>query len=375
MKRILFTVTNDLTCDQRMQRICASLSGDGYEVVLAGRRLGSSGPLLPFPFRQKRIFCIFTAGFLFYAEYNIRLFFWLLFQKADILCAIDLDTILPVFLVSGLLQKTRVYDAHELFTEQKEIITRPLIHRCWLGIEKFLVPRFLNGYTVNDFIAGELKKRYGVNYAVIRNLPLKSCIPRGETVEKFIIYQGAVNEGRSFETLLPAMKHVEIKLKIYGNGNYFEKVKSMIKELQLEEKVLLMGAVSPEELKQITPDATLAVMLFEKTGLNQIYSLSNRFFDYIMAGVPQICVAYPEYKKINDEYHVALMIDDTCASTIEKAINHLLGAPELCEQLHKNAVIARESLNWQMEEKKLLAFYSSISRSARAAKKGPAENS
>ncbi len=373
MTRIIFTVTNDLTCDQRMQRICASLSGDGYEVVLAGRRLGSSGPLHSYAFRQKRIFCIFTAGFLFYAEYNFRLFFWLLFQKADILCAIDLDTILPVYLVSGLLQRTRVYDAHELFTEQKEIITRPLIHRCWLGIEKFFVPRFLNGYTVNDFIAGELQKRYGVNYAVIRNLPLKKYFPRGGGAERFIIYQGAVNEGRSFETLLPAMKNIGIKLRIYGNGNYFEKVRSMIKELQLEEKVLLMGAVSPDELKHITPDATLAVMLFERTGLNQIYSLSNRFFDYIMAGVPQICVAYPEYKKINDVYQVALMIDDTGTSTIEAAIKHLLGSPELCEQLHKNAVIARETLNWQLEEKKLLAFYSRISRSVKALKNGPAE--
>ena len=183
MKRILFTVTNDLTCDQRMQRICASLSGDGYEVVLAGRRLGSSGPLLPFPFRQKRIFCIFTAGFLFYAEYNIRLFFWLLFQKADILCAIDLDTILPVFLVSGLLQKTRVYDAHELFTEQKEIITRPLIHRCWLGIEKFLVPRFLNGYTVNDLSLGSLRSATGLIMQSSEICPLKAA-SRGERLLK-----------------------------------------------------------------------------------------------------------------------------------------------------------------------------------------------
>ncbi len=226
---------------------------------------------------------------------------------------------------------------------------------------------------MNDFIAGELQKRYGVNYAVIRNLPLKKYFPRGGGAERFIIYQGAVNEGRSFETLLPAMKNIGIKLRIYGNGNYFEKVRSMIKELQLEEKVLLMGAVSPDELKHITPDATLAVMLFERTGLNQIYSLSNRFFDYIMAGVPQICVAYPEYKKINDVYQVALMIDDTGTSTIEAAIKHLLGSPELCEQLHKNAVIARETLNWQLEEKKLLAFYSRISRSVKALKNGPAE--
>ena len=77
-----------------------------------------------------------------------------------------------------------------------------------------------------------------------------------------------------------------------------------------------MGYVIPHELKQITPTAYIAVTLFEQTGLNQYYSLSNRFFDYIMAAVPQVCVDYPEYKTINDKYNIALMIDDTKEETI-----------------------------------------------------------
>ena len=105
-------------------------------------------------------------------------FFWLLFQKIDIVCAIDLDTILPCYFVSVLKKKKRVYDAHELFSEQKEIVTRPAIHKFWLAIEKFTVPKFKRGYTVNNFIAGELKRRYNVDYVVIRNLPaFKSYIP------------------------------------------------------------------------------------------------------------------------------------------------------------------------------------------------------
>ena len=38
---------------------------------------------------------------------------------------------------------------------------------------------------------------------------------------KFIIYQGAVNEGRSFETLIPAMQHVPATLKNLWQRKFF----------------------------------------------------------------------------------------------------------------------------------------------------------
>ncbi|HWB27106.1 MAG TPA: glycosyltransferase [Chitinophagaceae bacterium] len=361
MARIILAVTNDLTYDQRMQRICTSLAGNGYSVLLVGRKLKTSVPVEAKPFTQKRLSCIFTKGFLFYAEYNLRLFFWLLFQKTDILCAIDLDTILPVLAVSSLRNKLRVYDAHELFTEQIEIISRPFIHKVWLRIEKFAVPRFKNGYTVNNFIAGEFARRYGVRYGVVRNLPLfTGDIADAGAGDKFIIYQGAVNEGRCFETLIPAMQDVSAKLIICGNGNFFNQVKQLIKQYEVADKVELKGYVLPAELKAITPTARVAVTLFENTGLNQYHSLGNRFFDYIMAGVPQVCVGYPEYKAVNDIYNIALLIDDTGSKTIATALNKLLNDDVLYALLAANCRKARLTLHWQEEEKKLVEFYSKL---------------
>lgn len=361
MKRIIFTVTNDLNYDQRMQRICTSLAANGFAVTLTGRKLPDSQPLSPQIFFQKRLYCFFTAGFAFYAEYNLRLFFYLLFAKAEVICAIDLDTILACYFASALKGAKKVYDAHELFTEQKEIVTRKTVHRCWLAIEKFAVPKFKNGYTVNEFIAAEFKRRYAVQYKVVRNLPVWIPLPANTSEQpKFIIYQGAVNEGRSFETLIPAMKDVSARLDIYGKGNAFAKVQQLIKEHLLESKVVLHGYVLPSALREITPCAYIAVTLFEKTGLNQFYSLSNRFFDYIMAGVPQLCVNYPEYKTINDVYHIAYMIDDTAETNIAAALHTLLANEELYEQLKRNCVMARERLNWNTEEKILLDFYKTI---------------
>lgn len=371
--KIIFCVTNDLTYDQRMQRICTSVANAGFEVVLVGRELKSSAELPEFKFRGKRLNCWFSKGLAFYAEYNIRLFFFLLFTNAHCLCAIDLDTIVPVYFAAALRNKKRVYDAHELFTEQKEIVTRPTIHKIWLAVERFCVPKFKHGYTVNLFIKEELNRRYGVNYGIVRNIPVK--VESGENKvecgglrveglgdteignQQFIIYQGAVNEGRSFETLIPAMKQVNCKLLICGNGNFFEQTKALIAEHKLQDKIELMGYVSPAELKQLTPTALMGLTLFEKTGLNQYYSLSNRFFDYIMAGIPQVCVGYPEYKAINDEHQIALLIDETDEYTITNAINTLIEDKELYNQLQQNCIKARVVLNWENEAIKLVEFW------------------
>jgi glycosyltransferase involved in cell wall biosynthesis len=360
LPRIIFTVTNDLTYDQRMHRIAGSLAGQGYDVLLVGRKLKTSITAKVQPFLQKRLSCFFTKGFLFYKEYNLRLFIFLLFQKADIICAIDLDTILPVYFVTLLKKQKRVYDAHELFTEQKEIITRPFIHSIWLAIERFAVPKFKKGYTVNEFIASELLRRYGVNYAVIKNLPRLSVLPSVDRHEKWILYQGSVNEGRCFETLLPAMKEVNARLVICGRGNFFEQAKELISKHQLEKKVALRGYLSPDELNALTPSAYIGITLFEAKGLNQYYSLANRFFDYPMAGIPQVCVNYPEYAAINKEYHIAYLVDDTRSETIAAALNKLISDDVLYAQLRANCLHARTVLNWENEQQTLFDFYNSL---------------
>src|SRR6187402_938756 len=153
-KTIIFTVLNGLTYDQRMMRICGSLSAR-YDVLLVGKEDKSSKPLEKLPYRQKRLSSWFRKGKLTYIEYNLRLFFFLLFKPADAICAIDLDTILPCYLVSRLRKIPRIYDAHELFCEMKEIVERPFVYKCWKWLERHTVPYFTSGYTVNQVLADE----------------------------------------------------------------------------------------------------------------------------------------------------------------------------------------------------------------------------
>ncbi|HLY68077.1 MAG TPA: glycosyltransferase, partial [Puia sp.] len=324
MKKIYFTVTNDLTYDRRMDRICNSLANAGFSVALVGRLQAGSLPLSPKKYHQKRLFCFFNKGRLFYAEYNFRLFCHLLFKKMDAICCIDLDTILPGFCISGIKKIPRIYDAHELFCEMKEVVTRPKIYRAWKRIERVTVPKFFHGYTVSQPIADEFKRMYGVKYALIRNMPLLENNILHEKKEKYILYQGAVNEGRSFETLIPAMKNVDAKLVICGNGNFMQQAKKLAADYGLAHKIIFKGMISPDELRYFTVNATIGITLFENTGISNYYSLANRFFDYIQFSVPQLCVDYPAYRAINEKYKIASLITDLSPQTIALSLNNLL---------------------------------------------------
>ncbi len=360
LKKLYFTVTNDLTYDQRMQRICTSLAENGYAVVLVGRKLSSSIPIIEKKYKQKRIRCWFNKGKLFYFEYNLRLTFYLLFRKMDAICAIDLDTIIPCHTVSWFKSITRIYDAHELFTELKEVITRPRIKKTWTRIEKKWVPKFKWGYTVSEGIAEEFHRRYDVNYKTIRNVPLLKTPDEIQTPEKFILYVGAVNEARGFEYLIPAMQWVNCKLVICGDGNFMPSLKKLIREYKLENKIELKGMLPPEEIWKFSRKAAMGIALAEKEGLNQWLALPNKFFDYIHAGLPQISMDYPEYRKINKQFEVAVLINDLAPERIAHAINDLLTDEVLRGKLKDNCMKARQELNWQLEEKKLLLFYQSV---------------
>lgn len=357
MKTIYFTAISELVYDQRMIRICRSLANNHYNVVLVGRRYKNAPPLVQQSFKQVRIFCWFTKGIISYAEWNLRLFFFLLFKKMDAVCAADLDTILPCYCISKLKGIQRIYDAHELFTEMKEVISRPRVKKIWLAIERFALPRFQHGYTVSASIAKVFHERYKRNFEVIRNVPVLEDSVSFTSPPKTMLYQGAINHARCIENLVPAMRFVNAELHLYGNGNFEVETRQLIDQYKLTDKVKLHGAVTPEKLKAITANAYIGVNLVENTGLNQYYSLANKFFDYMHAGIPQVTMLYPEYEKINREHEVAILIAQPDEQSIANACNQLLNDEALYKRLKNNCLQARKIYNWQEEEKELVAFY------------------
>lgn len=357
IKRISFTVVNDLSYDQRMQRICGSLSKAGYSVTLIGRKLPHSKTLPEFPFHCVRLPFLFRSGKAFYLELQVRLFFYLLFQRMDVYGAVDLDTCLPNLFVARLKGKKWVYDAHEYFTEVPEVVDRPLVKKIWLGIEKFCVPRADLAYTVSAGLADLFEEKYKKPFAIIRNLPFRiPSINKTKHAPPFILYQGALNEGRCLEMLLPAIKGLPIHLWIAGEGDLSATLRQLCRELGMEEQVKFLGYVSPEELRQITPQAYLGFNVLENKGLSYYYSLANKCFDYLQAGIPCLCSPFPEYLRLAQEYP-ALIFAAAHSEEIRLAITQLLKNPDSYQQLVAACIPAGEKLNWESEEPLLLALY------------------
>jgi len=156
------------------------------------------------------------------------------------------------------------------------------------------------------------------------------------------------------------MQWVNGSLVICGDGNFMKQLKMLIKENRVENKVELKGMLTLDQLWNISQQARVGITIIENEGLNQYYSLPNKFFDYIHAAVPQVAMNYPEYQKINKEFEVAILLDDPDPKRIAEAINNLLANDVLYMRLKNNCLKARNELNWQNEQKKLLAFYQSV---------------
>lgn len=360
MKRILISVTNDLTTDQRVDKVCTSLLKLNYDVLLIGRKLKNSMPISR-NYQTKRLTLVFNSGFLFYAEYNIRLFFFLLFTKKDVLLSNDLDTLAANFLVSKLQHKKLVYDSHELFTEIPELIHKKKVKNVWLKLEQFIFPKLKNCYTVNESIAKIYTQKYSVNVAVIKNYPhfkeiKKGKLPFNSNGKKIIIYQGAVNIGRGLELVIETMKLLENHiLVIIGDGDILEKLKKDVSTNNFTQKVKFLGNISPEKLKTITPLADIGFSLEENLGLNYYYALPNKVFDYIQAEIPIIVSDLPEMKQIVLTYKVGEIL-------LERTPNDLA---KLIEKVSKNNYFealkkAKKIVTWQSQEEKLFTIFKNL---------------
>lgn len=370
MKKAIVSVINDLSTDQRVHKVCSTLHAMGYDVTLVGRKQRKSLPLQERTYKTKRMFLLFEKGPFFYLEYQKRLFWYLLFHKADVLVSNDLDTLLPNFLISKLKGANLVYDSHEIFCEVPELQANPIKKNIWKRLERWIFPKLKHVFTVNNSIARIYSNEYNVPVKVIRNIPplanqlkLKPStmqelgIPQNK---KIIVLQGAgINIDRGAEEAVEAMQYVnDAVLMIVGSGDVIGMLQEMVVAMKLQEKVLFVGKVPFEKLLQYTHHADLGLTLDKDTNINYKYSLPNKLFDYIHAGVPVLASSLVEIKQIIDEYKVGDCIQSHEPKHIAEKINSILINEVQLMDWKKNCKIAAEKLNWENEEKLLIEVYS-----------------
>lgn len=363
-KKVILSVTNDLTSEQRVHKVCLFLERTGFEVTMLGRRRRKSLPLDKRAYKTKRLFLFFETGPLFYAEYNLRLFLYLLFHPADMLVANDLDTLPANYYASKLKGAKLVHDSHEYYTGVPELAERPVVKRIWKSIEKHIFPKLNSIYTVNDSIAKLYKDEYGVEVKVVRNFPvlvqrdtnlLKTKKELGLPEEKkIILYQGSINVDRGLLEAVGAMQYVNnAVLLIVGNGDILEEVKAKTLQLNLGEKVIFRKKVPFQELWNFTSHADIGISLDKDTNINYKYSLPNKIFDFVHAGVPVLASNLVEIKKIFSKYLIGELIENHEPKHIAERLNFMLSDSVKRMIWIENEIQAAKELCWQNEEKVL----------------------
>ncbi|RZK47358.1 MAG: glycosyltransferase [Hymenobacter sp.] len=207
----------------------------------------------------------------------------------------------------------------------------------------------------------------------MRNVPInkeqvtksKEQVGGSKPEAPILLYQGALNVGRGLAQLLEAMPLVPARLVVCGEGDCSAELRAQAARLGLlaSGQVEFKGYVLPAELRQLTAQATVGIMLLENTGLSYYYSLANKFFDYVQAGIPQLCIDFPEYRALNEQHEVAALVPDLAPAALAAALACLLpqGQPgDYYQRLTENCRLARREWSWQEEEKVLVGLYNKL---------------
>ncbi len=359
--KVLVSVFNNLYTDQRVEKVCNTLSENGYEMELIGNNWGGL-PEMKRSYPFSRIELKSKVLRFAYVEFQWKLYRELL-KKADkntILLSNDLDSLLPNYLVSKKLNIPLVFDSHEIFTEMP-LVNGRFTQKIWRTLEKSIVPKLKYMMTASESYADWFHKTYGISRpVVVQNFPKKSENPQNysETNSpKIILYQGVINPSRGLDKMIAAMKNIDdAEFWIAGDGLKKDEYITLTKTLGLEKKVKFLGKLLPEKLREITKKADVGLSIEENNGLSYYLSMPNKVSDYIQARIPVVVSDFPEMRKVVDNFHAG-----------EKIGNHNELAGKIKTVLENGKQFYEESLNkaaselcWEKEEPKILELFGKV---------------
>jgi glycosyltransferase involved in cell wall biosynthesis len=271
-----------------------------------------------------------------------------------------------------------VYDSHELFLEAGATARQPAwarrivarLERRWSSDADAVV-------TVNESIAGELRRRYGVKRtAIVRNCPprwtptpgaeglLRTAVGVGPGVP-IVLYHGGFLPDRGLDRLAEAVLSQgleDVHLVYLGFGPGQAELEALAASPRASGRVHVLPAVSPDDLLAWVAGADVAAMPNQPVTLNEQYSTPNKLFESLAAGTPILSSDTPERRAIVLEDPLGplgVVCDATDPASIAGAIRELLDLPadERAALRARCRRAAAERLNWETEAEGLLELY------------------
>lgn len=362
MKKVVFVLTENIKFDGRVQKEINTLQKHNIKVELIVDRFVDDD-INNYNFNIHVLNGInikgnnFVANFIRNVSFNIKAAKLIRKINPDYVHCNDLNTLL-----SGVLSKKKnevIYDAHELYVEKKTGPSKYL----WRLIEYVLIPR------VNRIIVPEknriqyLKGKYGEKkrFYLVENFPEKMAkyesnffyekykVPRGN---KILSYIGIISEERGIENVLKAISMTEgIIFVCVGpiSNNYLSKLKGIIANLNIEEKVFIKPPIKNSDVIHATHSSDIGMVFYKNTNLNNYYCASNKLYEYITCSVPVLTNDYPGLIEVVNKVKCGINLSSLSTEELVKGLNFI----KENEFEFNNS----ENYYWHNQNKELLSVY------------------
>jgi len=368
--RVAMVVYNDLVHDARVFKTASTVRDAGYDVHVIGMVAPETKPIGEWDgIRVSRLDVGAQRSLrVRYARFWRAVYRLLLEDAPDVIHPNDLDVLAPCWLAARKLRVPLIHDAHELWVELPSLVGRWHIRAIWSLLAYVLIPRCDVVVTVSDGVAGELRRRYGIDPVVVRNLPTRSgpvepaplrnrlAIPEDAPI---VIYQGGLLPGLGIERAVDAMDFLpEAHLVIIGGGPLRNEIARHVEQSASRDRVHLLAPVPFAELKPVTTACDIGLYLGSSAGLNLQFALPNKLFEYIAAYVPPVITDWPDQAAIVRHYDVGKVVPpDSTPEQIAGAVREVLANRN---HYVANCRKAAEELVWETDAVRLLDAYAKL---------------
>jgi glycosyltransferase involved in cell wall biosynthesis len=289
--------------------------------------------------------------------------------NARIYHAHDFPALLHVA-IAGIWNRPIIYDSHELFFDQWYPNESPRLYRNLRPWEKYLAKRASVMITVGEMVADRLAETLDVNRPVVifNTVDLRTVQPSYTFYDtgkrRTIVHSGALNFGRHLPELLSSLLYLpeDVVLVLMGDGILKNRLELQAKELNIEERVIFVPPVLPDNIASTLAQADIGAVLITDQSVHYDYSMPNKLFECIAAGLPIIVSQCKEISALTRKYELGVICNPSQPTDIAAGIIKILEPQNLLRYKH-NVCNARDSfLNWENEERKLVDIYQRLTK-------------
>lgn len=371
--KVINILFNDFTNDNRVLKESRSLIKDGFKVELVCTRFEKKNPKEEN--REGIMIRRVYVGSIVFLPINL-FFFWLnvikLYKNESIFHCNDLYALPPAYFIKKFFNsKVKiVYDCHEHETEALIYLGRPLLKWFAKIFERKMIKSANKVITVSDSIAEEYRDLYNIEKpSLVMNCPSFMSPHRLNLFrEKFnigndkiiFLFHGEYLKGRGIENLIEIFRELErlnnklvLILLIYGKD-----LEELKKRIDGSNNIFWHDKVSVDVYMDYVSSVDWGISLMENLCKNYNYSLPNKLFDYIMAGLPVIVSDLKEMKKFVEENNVGYVVDSTDSDKVIELLKNI--SKEDAKEFNKNLEIVAKKYSWEEQEKVLINIYNSL---------------